>query len=73
MMSKFITINGITDMTNFIRHAVMVDGDVICRKGKYAVDGKSIMGVMSIDISTGVTVEYPDDATDFNEFLKQFT
>lgn len=72
MMSKFITINSITDMTDFIHHAVMVDGDVICRKGKYTVDGKSIMGVMSIDISTGVTVEYPDDATDFNEFLNQF-
>ena len=36
------------------------------------LDGKSIMGVFSIDISKGITVKYPETATDFEEYLSQF-
>lgn len=72
MKSKHVTIRSINDMTTFVSLCSAVDGDVICRKGKYAVDGKSVLGVMSIDISTGVTVEYPQDAYELDSFLKQF-
>jgi len=69
MKTKFVKILGIKDMTDFVKAATAIYGDVICRKGKYAVDGKSLLGVMSIDLSTGVTVEYPEDAEDFEAFL----
>lgn len=69
---KTIKIYNINDIKEFIRHSTAVDGEVTCSKGKYMVDGKSIMGLMSIDLSTGITVEYPEDATDFDEFVSQF-
>lgn len=70
--TKYIKINGITDMTTFVKEAAKVDGDVTCKKGKYVIDAKSLMGVMSIDISTGVMVEYPVDAVEFDKFLTSF-
>ena len=72
MKNIYVEIHGIVDMTNFVKEATNVYGDVTCRKGKYVVDAKSIMGVMSIDISTGVTVEYPEGAADFENFIKEF-
>lgn len=70
--SVYVKIHGINDMTSFVKIASTVEGDVTCRKGRYVVDGKSIMGVMSLDISTGVTVEYPKSAEEFDLFISQF-
>lgn len=70
--SKFIKINSVTDVMNFVKEASKIEGDVTVLKGRYIIDGKSIMGVMSIDMSTGMTVEYPADAVDFENFISQF-
>ena len=70
--SKFIKMNSVTDVMNFIKEASKIEGDVTVLKGRYIIDGKSIMGVMSIDMSTGMTVEYPADAVDFENFISQF-
>lgn len=72
MKKMVIAIHGINDLNQFIQHARTVDGDVLVSRGKFVVDGKSIMGVFSIDVSQGCTVEYPEDATDFEEFISQF-
>ena len=71
MVSKFITISTIKDIIEFTSAASKVFGDIIIKKGVYAVDGKSIMGIVSIDPSTGVTVEYPEDAIEFGAFLDE--
>lgn len=70
--SKFIKMNSVTDVMNFVKEASKIEGDVTVLKGRYIIDGKSIMGVMSIDMSTGMTVEYPTDAVDFENFISQF-
>lgn len=72
MKKMYVAINTINKVTEFVQKASQVDGDVICTKGRYATDGKSIMGVFSIDISEGIMVEYPETATDFEEYLSQF-
>lgn len=71
MVTKQISINTIKDMMDFTNEASKVFGDVLIRKGKYIIDGKSIMGIVSIDPSTGVTVEYPEDAISFGAFLDE--
>lgn len=71
MFTKQISINTIKDMMDFVNEASKVFGDVLIRKGKYVIDGKSIMGILSIDPSTGITIEYPEDATDFETFLTE--
>lgn len=72
MKKMQVIIHGINDASHFVAQAAKVSGDVIVKKGRFAVDGKSIMGVMSINIHDGVVVEYPEGATEFEEFLKQF-
>ena len=72
MKKMHVAINTINKVTEFVQRASQVDGDVVCTKGRYTVDGKSIMGVFSIDISEGITVEYPETAIDFEEYLSQF-
>lgn len=70
MKTKFIKIATIPGVSAFAQKATQVDGDVTIKKGKYVIDGKSIMGLFSLDMSTGVTVEYPDDATNFEAYLE---
>lgn len=70
--TKFIKISYLPDITNFIKLASAVDGDVEVHKGKWVIDAKSIMGVMSLDMSSGATVVYPETAIEFDEFLCNF-
>ena len=72
MKKMYVAINTINKITEFVQKASQVDGDVICTKGRYTIDGKSIMGIFSIDISEGIMVEYPETATDFEEYISQF-
>lgn len=72
MKTLFIKMSAISDVTKLCQAATGVDGDVTVRKGKYVIDGKSLMGLFSLDMSTGVTIEYPEDAATFEEFVEQF-
>lgn len=68
----YIKMSNVTDITTFANIAAHVSGDVDVTKGKYCTDGASLMGLFGIDMSTGVTVEYPEDAIDFENFIKLF-
>lgn len=68
----YIAMNGITDVSKFVNLATQVDGDITCTKGRYAIDGKSIMGMFSVDVSDGIVVEYPESAVAFEEYISQF-
>ena len=68
----FIKIYNVKEIMEFVVHAGKVDGDVTVYRGKYVIDGKSLMGIFSIDLSDGVQVEYPEDAAEFAEYIKKF-
>jgi len=70
--TKVISINGLNDVYEFIRQASKVDGDVLLKRGKFVVDAKSFLGVLSIDVSQDTTLSYPEDANDFENYIKQF-
>lgn len=70
--SIYIKINGISDVTEFVKQASQVFGDVAVQKGRFVVDGKSVMGMFSLDLSNGATVFYPLDAKDFEDYVKKF-
>ena len=40
--------------------------------GRFVIDAKSIMGVMSIDMSTGVTIKYSESETDFDNYILKY-
>ena len=67
-----IKINSLNDVYDFVKHAQDVEGDIIVSKGKFYVDGKSVLGILSLDMSDGVNVMYPEEATAFGEFLSKF-
>lgn len=61
-----------SDYMLLVTQASTVDGDVTLSKGRYTVDAKSLPGVFSLDLSNGATIEYPENATKFEEFLEAF-
>ena len=71
MKKMYVAINTINKAIEFVQKASQVNGDVICTKGRYAIDGKSIMGIFSIDISEGIMVEYSETVTDFEEYVSR--
>ena len=72
MKKIFIKIPGINDVNLFVSNARMVEGDILVSRGKFCVDGKSVLGMFSLDVTDGCTVEYPEDATEFEAFIQQF-
>ena len=72
MKKVFIKIAEIDGVNKFVQHARNVQGDVLVSRGQFCVDGKSILGMYSLDVSQGCTVQYPEDAIEFDEFIQQF-
>lgn len=72
MKTKYIKINSLTDLAKFVKEASKVNGDVLIYRGKYCIDGKSMLGTMTIDISDKCKIEYPKNAIDFEKYIKQF-
>ena len=72
MKMKFIKIKEINDLNSFIQQANLVQGDILAKRGKFVVDAKSLLGIMSINISEGCTICYPNEATNFEKFLSSF-
>jgi phosphotransferase system HPr-like phosphotransfer protein len=57
----------------FVNILVGFDGDVDLESGRYKVDGKSILGIFSLDLSKPLVVEiYADDCEELLAKLKPF-
>jgi phosphotransferase system HPr-like phosphotransfer protein len=69
MKTQFVKINGIQDVMTFVKIASSIDGDILVKKGIYCVDGKSLMGMFSLDLTNGAIVEYPEGAIELENFL----
>lgn len=72
MKEMIISIKGLNDVYKFVAMAQEVEGDITVQRGRYAVDGKSVLGIFSLDMSQDVTVTYPSEAIDFENFIEQF-
>ena len=72
MKKIYVKISSIHDVNEFVQQARFVNGDVLVNRGAYTVDGKSVLGMFSIDTSQGCTVTFPEDATEFETFVQKF-
>ena len=73
-MYKFKTkINAIKDVQNFTKAALRCSGDIDLRQGRYIVNGKSIVGIFSLDLNSEFTVslEEESDKVNFTAFIKE--
>lgn len=72
MKERNIYINSINKAKQFSQAAINVSTDVLVKSldRKYCIDGKSILGIFSLDLSKEVTVFYHEEETKFEEYLK---
>lgn len=68
-----IMLKSINDVKDFVNIVNKYDFDVDLTSGRYVVDGKSIMGIFSLDLSKPIKVEaHTDDCSKLCEELKNF-
>ena len=64
MKSAKIRLSTIVEVRDFVNIVTAFDGDVDLVSGKYTVDGKSIMGIFSLDLLDPITVNVEDKEAD---------
>lgn len=73
MKTITIKLDTIEDVKDFVNTVSMCNFDVDLISGRYAVDGKSIMGIFSLDLSKPIKAEiYSDDCDEFIANIKRF-
>ena len=72
MKSVKIRLSTIADVRDFVNIVAKSDVDIDLASGRYLVDGKSIMGIFSLDLLSPITLTAHSDDTDelFAELAK---
>lgn len=70
-----ITLNWLNDIKRFVRLAENIEGGVTLKRGKFVVDGTSLLGIISLNPTEPCIVEYDknEDTAEFDEFLISFS
>ena len=58
MKETTVKLNSVSDVNDFVRLCNMCEGNVMAYSGRYIVDGKSLMGIYSLDLSNKIKVEF---------------
>ena len=64
MKTAKIRLNGVDDIRAFVNAVSMYEYDIDLRGGRYVVDGKSIMGIFSLDLSSPIEMVVYGDKED---------
>jgi len=64
MKSVKIRLSTIADVRDFVNAVAKSDTDIDLASGRYVVDGKSIMGIFSLDLLSPITLTAHSDDTD---------
>ncbi|MBR1833686.1 MAG: HPr family phosphocarrier protein [Ruminiclostridium sp.] len=67
MIKAIVKLVSIDDVKDFVKKANNYSYDIDLSLGKYTVDGKSIMGIFSLDLSREIEMTIHSDKTDFLE------
>ena len=73
MKEIMIRLSTIQDVNQFVKIVAGADQDIDLSSGRYVVDGKSIMGIFSLDLLYPITLTaHTDDATELFASLARF-
>ena len=72
MKEKKIRLNATEDVKEFVHGASQCDFDVDVSYNRILIDAKSILGVLSLDLSHVLTVRCHGDTGAFDEVLEKF-
>ena len=64
MKTVEIRLSTIADVRDFVNIVAKSDIDVDLQSGRYIVDGKSIMGIFSLDLLSPITLTAQSDETE---------
>lgn len=73
MLERKIRFNVVDDIAEFVRAAEKCEYEVAVISNTVSLDAKSIIGVMSMDLSDGLTVQYRQEDRDIETVLEKFT
>ena len=57
MIKKTILLDDVRKVSNFVNETFKFKGDIAVKHSKYIVNGRSLLGLMSLDLSQPVTCE----------------
>ncbi len=72
MAKRNIRFRAAEDVREFVRAADRCDNDVDILFDEFTVDGKSILGVMSQDLTRELTIKYSESDKQFEQILDKF-
>lgn len=71
-MSKKIRLNATEDVKEFVKAASKCDFDVDISYNRILIDAKSILGILSMDLTKVLTVTCHGENHEFNCFLQKY-
>ena len=71
-MSQKIRLNATEDVKEFVQAASKCDFDVDISYNRVIIDAKSILGILSMDLTKVLTVTWHGEDHEFNRFLQKF-
>lgn len=73
MVETVIKLDKVVDASGFVNLTSKINGDVTLYSGKYVVDGKSIMGIYSLDLTKPIKMEIDGEIPDeVKKGMKQY-
>jgi len=57
MIKKTVLLDNVRKVSSFVNETFKFKGDIIVRHDKYVVNGRSLLGLMSLDLSKPLTCE----------------
>lgn len=71
MTEFYVRLHSITDVREFVSAASLTPADIDVISGRYTVDAKSIMGIMSLTLEAPVLVRVYGEETDGKDFREK--
>lgn len=72
-----IKFNEMKDVQRFVSKCSMFEDDIVLLSGRYVVDGKSLLGILSMDLSKPVDLKIDTDDIStkhvFTEYMVEFS
>ena len=70
MKQRIIMLPGMAEAKRFVDEASRCDFDIDVFYNRVVIDAKSILGVLSLDLTRILTVQYNGDSAEFEEYLE---
>ena len=72
MVERHIRLNETEDVKEFVNEAAKCDFDIDISYNRIIIDAKSILGILSMDLTKVLTVTCHGEDHEFNRFLQKF-